>query len=107
MQGACQNCGGAGVVVAFIATEGPYDAPAHPYMKRGDTRLTSKSDIINGQIKFWVGQTISVACPDCQNTLAPVAVTPGHVFHPATKKLAGKFDVSGRNEWQRQDSEEE
>jgi hypothetical protein len=95
MQGQCENCGGAGVVTAFVATEGPYTSPAHPYLIRDGVRLTSKTDIINGQTKFWVGQTISVVCPECQNTLAPTGMTPNHSWNGA-KQLAAKMDFTDR-----------
>jgi hypothetical protein len=86
LPGKCQNCGGVGIVAAFIATEGPYDTPAH---KRGEVWLTSKTEIINGLTKYWVGQTISAPCPDCQNQLAPTSVTPTHTFDASRiKKLA-------------------
>lgn len=100
MPGKCTNCGGAGVIAAFIATEGPYDTPAHPYLKRGETWLTSKTDIIKGQVKYWVGQTISVPCPDCQNTTAPVSVTPQHTYPTSkfVKNLADKKNVRSDEE---------
>jgi hypothetical protein len=85
--GKCANCGGTGIIAAFIATEGPYDSPAHPYAKRGDVWLTSKTEVINGKMKYWVGQTMSVACPECQNTLAPSAVTPSHTYSAGNIKL--------------------
>lgn len=89
---ACTNCGGSGVVVAFIATEGPYDQPGGPYLVKNGVRLTSHSDTIKGQVKFWVGQTISLPCPECQNKMAPTSITPGHTWNGA-KQLAAKMDV--------------
>lgn len=87
LPGCCPNCGGAGVIVAFIATDGPYDTPAHPYLQKDGVHLTSKSDEIAGKIKYWVGRTISEACPDCQNTQAPVAVTPSPSYYNVTGKM--------------------
>ena len=71
----CQNCGGANVIAAFVATEGPYDTPANAYLTKEGLRLTSKSDHINGKLKWWLGYTISVPCPDCQDRI-PTAGTP-------------------------------
>ena len=89
---ACPNCGGSGIVAAFIATEGPYDQPAGPYLVREGVRLTSKSDIINGKTKFWVGRTISLPCPECQNTIAPTSPAPKRSWNGA-KQLAAKLNV--------------
>jgi hypothetical protein len=80
MPGQCLNCGGAGIVVAFVATEGPFSSPAGPYLIRDGVRLSSKPEVINGKTKYWVGQTISVMCPECQNTLAPTSTTPSHTW---------------------------
>lgn len=73
----CANCGGTGIVAAFIATEGPYDHPAGPYAtKKGpdgkDIRITSHSEEINKQVRWWVGRSLSVACPECATRLAPM-----------------------------------
>lgn len=54
----CGNCGGFGVLCVFIATEGPYRTPAAPY--RGDNKTSHWHDN-----KWWVGQTYSFPCPDC------------------------------------------
>jgi hypothetical protein len=78
--GQCPNCGGSGVIAAYISAEGPYDHPAGPYLIRDGVRLTSKPEVINGKTRYWVGQTISVMCPECQNTLAPTSTTPSHTW---------------------------
>ena len=54
----CQNCGGFGVLVVFIATEGPYQSPAAPY--RADNKTSHWHDD-----KWWVGSSYSFPCPDC------------------------------------------
>ena len=93
---ACQNCGGSGVITAFIATEGPYDQPAGPYLIRDGARLTSKTDIINKQVKYWVGKTISLPCPDCQNKMAPTSNAPVHTSWNGSKQLSAKLDYTDR-----------
>ena len=85
MPGQCENCGGAGVVTAYIALEGPYTSPASPYLVRDGVRLTSKAEVINGKTKWWVGQTVSTTCPECQNTLAPTSTTPSHTWAKQAK----------------------
>ncbi len=55
----CKNCGGFGVLVVFIATEGPYNTPAAPY--RGDNKTSHWHDN-----KWWVGSSYSFPCPDCK-----------------------------------------
>lgn len=55
----CINCGGMGVFVLFIATEGPYRQPANPYRKDEKT-----SKWYNGN--WWVGESHSFVCPDCK-----------------------------------------
>jgi hypothetical protein len=82
---ACTNCGGAGIIVAFVATEGPYDHPAGPYLVKDGVRLTSKAEIINNKTRWWVGQTISLPCPECQNQIAPTSVAPDHTWAKQAK----------------------
>ena len=85
MPGQCENCGGAGIVAAFIATEGPYDHPAGAYLIRDGIRLTSKPEVINGKTRFWMGQTISLPCPECQNQIAPTSAVPNHTWAKQAK----------------------
>lgn len=55
----CQNCGGMGVFILFIADEGPYFQPANPYRSDGKT-----SKWYNDH--WWVGKSHSFQCPDCK-----------------------------------------
>ena len=85
MPGQCENCGGAGIVAAFIATSGPFNQPAGPYQVIDGVRMTSKPEVINGKTRFWMGQTISLPCPECQNQIAPTSAAPNHTWAKQAK----------------------
>jgi len=55
----CENCGGMGVLILFIADEGPYSFPGAPYRGYGKT-----SKWYDG--KWWLGNSNSFTCPDCK-----------------------------------------
>jgi hypothetical protein len=53
MPGACPNCGGSGIVAAFIATAGPFPTPPGPYAEMDGNNgrrihVCAHSDMING-----------------------------------------------------------
>ena len=54
----CQNCGGTGIFVLFIGTDGPYQSPSSP---RGDGRV-SKSH----ENAWYIGRNQTFSCPDCK-----------------------------------------
>ena len=63
----CENCGGMGVLTAFVAYNGPFDSPTSPNTMRNDKHLSNKSEIIDGRVKWWTGHTFSAPCPVCQD----------------------------------------
>jgi hypothetical protein len=104
--GACQNCGGTGIVAAFIATDGPFDSPANPYSVRDGHHLASKAETINGITKWWVGQTYSMPCPECANSRPERAVTPqAPVYKQRTYDASGQVDRL-TNRWAKDDRDE-
>ena len=68
----CTNCGGAQVFALFVATKGPFQAPAAPYAKDGET---SHFDPTAGKLGgWWVGKTFTFPCPVCLGGQKPVEV---------------------------------
>ena len=54
----CRNCGGMGILILFVATDGPFNSPASPY--RSDGKVSKWYDG-----KWWVGESHSFTCPEC------------------------------------------
>lgn len=56
LPGECENCGGLGTFVLFLATDGPYQEP-----------LPSKDKTAHWYNNYWwMGKTYEFKCPDCQ-----------------------------------------
>jgi hypothetical protein len=58
----CPNCGGAGYLYASLASGGPFNSPPNG---------PAKSEIIGGQVKWWVVKNYSFQCPACAGAQAP------------------------------------
>jgi hypothetical protein len=53
----CENCGGSGIFVLFIATEGPYPSPS----VRSDGRVSKWHEG-----SWYIGRNQTFSCPDCK-----------------------------------------
>lgn len=82
----CRNCGGAGVMSMFLATEGPYNSPAAPYSGKS-------SHWYDG--KWWVGNTITAPCPVCEKEIPPQnEISPNKIATSGIKNLTKKMSAS-------------
>lgn len=94
----CENCGGVEVIAVFIATKGPFQAPAAPYSSDGETSHFDAD--VGSKGGWWVGKTYTFPCPVCigdrpqpakpitppKQSAYPVQREIGRLLHPATKE---------------------
>ena len=81
----CENCGGTGVFVLFLATKGPFQTPAGPYSKAGTVLETNRYDERSGS--WWVGTSQSLTCPVCKG----VVVAKNALYAPASRDVADEI----------------
>jgi len=91
----CYNCGGTEILALFCAIRGPFQSPAAPGSKEGESYLTSHFDETVGQQGgWWAGITYTFPCPVCigQHQQKPLMEFPvqeemGKLIHPDTKEI--------------------
>jgi hypothetical protein len=88
----CYNCGGAGHVTLQVALAGPFRSPVTT------SELNCKSEVLNGELKWWGVKTTAYECPVCHGgNFVPEEPIKGRekVNNPAIVELAREFD--GKN----------
>lgn len=89
--GDCYNCGGSGSINLQVALAGPFRSPVTT------SELNCKSEVLNGEIKWWGVKTTAYECPVCHggNTVKPATIPVVREMDKLVDNWEGRKDING------------